>query len=180
MIFKASPPNSADASRTGCTAGHRCTCSEAGAEQQRWGPAGPGLAVVFPLLRAAKVLLFFPAVGEKKAGRQLLLQDWGQQELCWPPRDLKPFREGMQRVLAMFLCKQLQILGFPPPKIKFLPASVPSGKEREAEMTPVGVGGQISPNGILGSEDANPLPITTGSFLLSVTCWCRVLNFSIS
>lgn len=47
-------------------------------------------------------------------------------------------------------------------------------------MIPVGVRGQISPNGILGREDANPLPITTGSFLLSVTCWCRVLNFSIS
>lgn len=70
--------------------------------------------------------------------------------------------------------------GFPPQKIKFLPASVPNGKEREAEMIPVGVRGQISPNGILGREDANPLPITTGSFLLSVTCWCRVLNFSIS
>lgn len=119
MIFKASPPNSADASRTGCTAGHRCTCSEVGAEQHWWGPAGPGRAVVFPSLRAAKVLLFFPAVGEKKAGRQLLLQDWGQQELCWPPRDLEPFREGMQHVLATFLCKQLQILGFPPKKSNF-------------------------------------------------------------
>lgn len=62
---------------------------------------------------------FFPAVGEKKAGRQLLLQDWGQQELCWPPRDLEPFREGMQHVLATFLCKQLQILGFPPKKLNF-------------------------------------------------------------
>lgn len=79
---------------------------------------------------------------------------------------------------TVLLCKQLQPPGSPKnPSGTSQPKPALVGREGEAKLCPVDTRRQIP---IQRSDVTNSPHPYNGSLLLSVTCWCRVLNFSIS
>lgn len=159
----------------GCAAGNHCVCSEAGAQWCSQGSAGPracpGVALLLSI-PCSMLPRFCQGKGEScsEAAAAPGHTGWG----------LKSCRQGGQWVPTMLPCKQLQPPDSPKnPSGRSRPKPAPGGREGEAELCPLGARGQIP---IQGSEVANPPHLLhyNSSFLLSVTCWCRVLNFSIS
>lgn len=148
----------------------------AGQEHSRaWDPSGLGRAPYC----CQDFRGFCPAKGENKTQRQLLHQGILAAGTMLAPWRLMLYREGDSRCPLCCCASSCNPPQAPQNPIRSQPEPVPSGREGGAKLCPVGTRRQIP---IQGSEVVNPHPPfhCNSSFVLPVTCWCQVLNFSIS